>query len=221
MLLARFSLRGSLALAAGAVLAACAQHGTMLPSSPLAPAFTGGALQSIALPDATPPKCKGQKDTKKYSSLTVTLSTKGGSFCIPAYRGFGGSIKYPGANPSVKLGLISSTTDYNKLPQLGSGKPIFYLQLALSGGTTFGANVPAGGGLAAKKIVPGKSYTAFGEAVVDSIPVAFTPCYAVATKSKYGGAIGGLGTLLKNQSVPTSASGFIEIYPGAQTSGKC
>src|SRR5579875_2684292 len=140
-------------LIASGMLAACAQHSGALPT-------VAGLQQATGLPDASPPACKGQKTTSKYASLTVTLSTKGGSFCIPAFGGFGGSVKYPSVNPSVKLGLISSTTDYAHLPQLGSGTAIFYLQLALSGGTTFGADAPAGGGLTSKKIVPGKPYTA-------------------------------------------------------------
>ena len=137
MLFARFFFRGSSAIVTGALLAACAQHGSGLtPSTSLAP-------QQGALPDVGPPACKGQKDTKQYASLTVKLSTKGGSFCIPEFGGFGGKIKYPSANPAVKLKLISSTTDYNHQPQLGQGTAIFYLQLAISGGTKFGDNVSA------------------------------------------------------------------------------
>ncbi len=216
----RFWMRGSLAAIAAALMAACAQHGVMLPSTSYAPAF-GGASQPLLLPDLTPPKCKGQKTTKQYASLTVTLSTKGGMFCIPAFGGFGGTIRYPSANPSVKLKLISSTKNYNHQPELGKGTPLFYLQLAISGGTSFGTNLPAGGGLTAKKLIPGKPYTAYGQAVIDSIPFNFTPCYTIATKGKYGGAIGGIGTLLKGQIVPFAATGVIEIYSGKEASGKC
>ncbi len=207
-------IRSAAVLLASGMLAACGQHSGALPPA-------AGLQQATALPDAGPPACKGQKTTGKYASLTVTLSTKGGSFCIPAFGGFGGKVKYPSVNPSVKLGLISSTTDYAHLPELGSGTAIFYLQLALSSGTTFGANAPAGGGLTSKKIVPGKPYTAFGEAIIYSIPLKFSPCYTIAGKGKYGGVIGGLGTLLKNQSIPVKASGFIEIYSGKQAASKC
>ena len=65
-----------------------------MPATSLAP-------QQGLLPNAGPPACKGQKDTKQYASLTVKLSTKGGSFCIPEFGGFGGKIKYPSANPAV------------------------------------------------------------------------------------------------------------------------
>jgi len=197
------------------LLAACgSQGGAAFPSTSLAP-------QSFVLPDLTPPSCKGQKDNKDYATLTVTLLTKGGSFCIPEFGGFGGSVEYPTVDPSVKLTETSSTTDYDNLPQLGSGTAIFYLQLALSGGTAFGSNVPAGGGLTSVKILAGKPYTAFGEATIDSIEIKFTPCYSIAKKGKYGGVIGGLGTLLKGQIVPSAASGFIEIYSGKQATNKC
>jgi hypothetical protein len=168
MTLVRFPIRGVLCAATAAILAACSQHGAFTPSTSLVP-------QQIALPDLTPPKCKGQKSSKHYASLTVTLSTEGGSFCVPEFGGFGGTIKYPGANPSVKLKLISSTKDYNHQPQLGTGTAIFYLQLAISGDTAFGTQVPAGGGLAAKKIVPGKPYTAYGQAVISGFSFPFGP----------------------------------------------
>jgi hypothetical protein len=211
----RLSFRGLLVIATAALLAACAQHGDpMLPSTSI-------ATQALAMPDAKVPKCKGQKTTKEYASLTVTLSTEGGSFCIPRFGGFGGTVNYPSANPSVQLQLISSTSDYDNLPQLGSGSAIFYLQLAISGATQFGANTSAGGGLTSKDIVPGDAYTAFGEAIVYGFKYHFTPCYTIATKGTYGGVIGGLGTLLKDVDIPAKASGFVEIYSGEQSSSEC
>jgi hypothetical protein len=211
----RFTVHTSLVLAAAAALAACAQQGSAIfPSSSI-------ASQSLVLPDATPPKCKGQKSTKKYAELTVTLSTGGGSFCIPEFGGFGGSVEYPTVDPSIKLTEISSTSDYDKLPQLGSGTAIFYLQLATSGATFFGEDVPAGGGLTSAKIVAGKPYTVFGEATIGTLEYHFTPCYATATKGKYGGVIGGIGELLKGQLLPAAAKGFLEVYSGEQTSSKC
>lgn len=215
MPLRRLLLRIAFCALPASALAACSTHGAApLPATAFAP-------PAGALPDAGPPVCKGQKTTKNYASLTVTLSTKGGSFCIPAYGGFGGSVKYPGANPSVKLKLISSTKDYSHLPQLGQGTAIFYLQLALSGGTSFAPRVQAGGGLTSKTIVPGKSYTAYGQATISGFTFSFGPCYSVATKGKYGGVIGGIGTLLKGESIPVAASGVIELYSGKQTSTKC
>jgi len=205
-------MRGSLAALAAALLAACAQHGsTVLPSNAFTPAWNM----------AVPPNCKGQKTTKQYASLTETLSTQGGSLCIPSFGGFGGKIKYPSANPSVNLSLISSTTNYDQLPELGQGTAIFYLQVALSGGTSFGGNVRAGGGLTSATIVAGNPYTAYGQAKIDGFKLNFGPCYTIATKGKYGGVIGGIGTLLKGVRVPAAAKGVIEIYSGQQTSKTC
>jgi hypothetical protein len=209
----RFALNASSALAAAVLLSACAYESIPLTSG----AFTTQAER----PAVAPPSCKGQKDAKQYASLTVTLSTKGGSFCIPAFGGFGGTVEYPSADPSVKLKLISSTTDYNHQPQLGSGTAIFYMQLALSSGTDFGDDAKAGGGLAGKAIVAKKPYTIYGQATVLGFKFDFGPCYVVATKSKYGGAIGGVGTLLEGEDIPSKATGIIEIYSGQQTSKQC
>jgi hypothetical protein len=176
---------------------------------------------AAAMPDLAPPACKGQKDSKNHATISEKLLTKGGSLCIPAFGGFGGTIQYPSAKPSVKMKLTSSTTNYNKMPELGPGTALFYLQLAISGATNFGNNVPAGGGLTAKKIVPGDPYTAFGAATIFGVTFKFTPCYTIATKGKFGGLIGGVGTLLKGQMVPSAATGVIEIYSGKHAGGKC
>jgi hypothetical protein len=215
---ARLCSRGAPIIAAAALLTACAQHGATLPAMT---AVDGDATQRVIQPDLTPPQCKGQNNAKDYASLTVRLSTKGGAFCIPAFGGFGGTVKYPSANPSVKLSLISSTTNYDDMPELGEGTAIFYLQLALSSGTVFGKNVSPGGGLASQSIVPGDPYTIYGQAVVDRVKVNFGPCYVIATKSKYGGVIGGIGSLLKGESVPVPATGVIETYSGQQTNTTC
>jgi hypothetical protein len=211
---------GAVALS-GTLFAGCAMHsGNLVPASlsaglPLAPA-------AFISPDAGPPACKGQKTTKQFASDKEKFLSKGGSICIPAFGGLGGSITYPPANPSVSVSLISSTTNYNhKLPSLHAGTPLFYLQLSIPSGTSFGQSAPAGGGLSGKPITAGKDYTAFGQAVIDGFPFNFSPCYAVATKGKYGGTLGGVGTLLKGQSVPGAASAVLEIYSGKFASGKC
>jgi hypothetical protein len=215
----RYRFYYAIVLFVGEMLAGCAGHSasTLLPST---------SAPSLLAPMAAPPKCKDEKVNSKFGSVRVTLSTKGGSFCIPAFGGLGGDILYPSANPSVKVKLISSTTNYNRaLPSLGSGTPVFYLQLSLSGFTMFGTNVPAGGGLAGKKLIPGKTYTALGVAVAGTLVVKFKSCYADAAKSNYGGTISGLGTLLKGVSIPGvrggGAKGVVEIYSGKQTSAKC
>lgn len=215
MSILRCSILGVGAVVTGLMLTACAQQsGAALPA-PLA------ASQRISLPDSNPPQCKGQQTEQYYATVTAKLKTKGGAFCIPEFGGYGGKVQYPSVTPSVRLTLTSSTTNYNNLPELGSGTAIFYLQLAISGATSFGSNTKAGGGLTSASIVAGDDYTAFGEAIVFGYHYKFKPCYAVATQGKHGGVIGGLGSLLKDVDVPTSGSGFIEIYSGQQTSTQC
>lgn len=199
-------------LLAVALLAGCATHaGGIVPP-------TNG--EAVFAPDLVPPSCKGQKTTKQYASLTEKLLAKGGSLCIPAFGGFGGTITYPPANPAAKIALTSSTTNYDGMPQLGNGTPIFYLQLALLSRTTFGNDVQAGGGLESKTIKPLKAYTAYAAVKAFGGWVPLAACYTIAKKSKYGGQIAGLGTLLQGQKVPPT-SGVVEIYPGKQTGSKC
>jgi len=216
MLLGRLKTSVATALAAATLFAGCAQHGV----AALPPA-SSGPMPPPVRGQAKLPACKGQQTTKQYALLTVTLSTSGGSFCIPKFDGFGGSVKYPAADPSVNLTLTSSTSNYDGLPELGSGTAIFYLKLSLSGATSFGSKVAHGGGLASKHIVVGQTYTVFGQAKVFGFPYNFTPCYVTAVKSRFGGTLGGIGTLLEGQSVPAAATGVIEIYQGQQATEEC
>jgi hypothetical protein len=210
-----FQPRDMVSLLVAAFLCACAGHSTtaLLPSA---------AAPSLLAPMAVPPQCAGEKAGPKYGSATAIVSTRGGSFCVPAFGGFGGDILYPDANRSVKVGLISSTSNYNHgLPSLGRGTPVFYLQLSFSSVTTFGTSLPAGGGLAGKKLIPGKTYTAFGQGRAGLLFFRFKPCFLNAAKSNYGGIISDLGTLLKAKTIPGKATIVIEIYPGRQTGAKC
>ncbi|HLX25371.1 MAG TPA: hypothetical protein VKR05_00145 [Candidatus Cybelea sp.] len=206
-------LRAMPVVAAAALLQACAHSAGLVPG--------GAAATQAALPLANPPMCKGQKNSKDHASVGETLSTKGGSLCIPEFDGFGGKVKYPAANPSVQVTLTSSTTDYDNMPKLGKGTAIFYLQLAISGGTTFDNKVRRGGGLTAAAIEPGYSYTVYGQAVIFGVKFNFGPCYAVAKNGKYGGVLGGIGTLLKGEQVPYAANAVLEVYSGQQTSSPC
>lgn len=206
-----------LVLLVTAFLSGCAVHsaGGVVP-------LTSDATIAGVVPDTGPPPCKGQKTYGQYASIKEQLSSMGGSLCIPTFGGLGGSITYPPASPSVGVSLTSSTTNYNgKLPSLHSGTPIFYLQLRIAGSTTFGQNAPAGGGLTGNAIKPGKPYTVYGQAKIFGFPVNLNPCYVVATSGKYGGVIGGVGTLLKGQKIPANTYGVIEIYPGKSASSKC
>jgi hypothetical protein len=171
--------------------------------------------------NTAPPDCKGQKTTKQYASVEEQLKTGGGKACVPAFGGFGGKMAYPNLSPSVSLQLIDSTTNYDKMPELGSGTPILYIQLSISGQTSFGQTLPKGGALVGSGITPGKTYTTFGQASAFGIKENLPPCYAVAGKNKYGGSLTGLGTLLQGESVPTAATAVAEIYPGKQATQKC
>jgi len=205
-------LSGSLAIVAVLAFSACAQHGgALLPT----------ASQAVAIPDRTPHKCKGQVNESEYATLSAKLKTGGGSFCIPAYGGFGGKLNYPSVSPSITLTLSTSTQNYDNFPTLGSGTPIFYLAFTTSGEVTFGGKIKSGGGLTGKQIIAGDPYTAYGEATIYGYKAKFGPCYTTATKGKYGGVVGGIGGLLKNEQIPFKVSGVIEIYSGEQTSMQC
>jgi hypothetical protein len=205
-------LSGPLAIVGVLIFSACAQHAAApLPAAP----------QAIAIPDRTPPSCKGQVNKSDYATVSGSLKTTGGSFCIPAYGGFGGQLRYPSLSPTISLTLDAGTSNFDNFPTLGSGTPIVYLGFSTSAGTTFGSNLKSGGGLAGKQIVPGDPYTAYGEATVYGDKVKFGPCYVTATKSKYGGEIGRIGALLKGEDIPFKVSGVIEIYSGEQTGMEC
>lgn len=205
---------GALAIAAVIALAACAQHG-VTPSLP---------SQAYGLPNtSTPPDCKGQKTLSDYATIAKNLKAGGGKFCIPAFGGWGGDLRYPSVKPSVKLTLSDSTDNWDNFANLlsSSNDPLFYMQFSISGGTQFGSKLKAGGGLTSATLVPGDTYTAIGQAKVFGFKVKLGPCYIVATKGKYGGVISGLGALVKGQDLPEAVTGIIEIYSGQLTSTDC
>lgn len=209
---------------AAALLAGCAGGmGAAVPSGPgrtMDLDAVRAMMPYAATPAIVPPACKGQKKTKQYASDTEKMTAAGGTLCIPAFGGFGGSITYPPANPAVKVTLTSSTTNYDNLPNPGTGTAIFYLQLALLGNTRFGPSAPAGGGLASAAIKPKRAYTLYGAVALGSLWISFPPCFAIAKKGKYGGQISGLGSLLAGQSLEQT-TGVVIVYPGKQSTTKC
>jgi hypothetical protein len=219
----RASLSCAFLLATTAALGACAQHGasTLLPSS-LSPQASSLSPQAFGpLASSTPPPCTGQKNSKKYSTASTQLNTKGGSFCVPSFGGFGGSIAYPSVKPALKLKVTSSTSNYKHFPGLGSGTPIFYLQLSIPKPVKFGHNIKDVNGLTAATIKSGSPYTMFGQAQVYGSTVPIGPCYSVASSGKYGGVIGAIGGLFEYADLPFKATAFIEVYSGKQTKTKC
>jgi hypothetical protein len=199
-----------LALAASCAMASCGQrYGAALP-----PAATAQAA-------VAPPQCKDQRTRPKYAQTRVKLKTRGGSFCIPEFHGFGGTMQYPGVGRSVELVLRSSTQDIYDEPLLGSGTPIFYLNLHFLAGTQFHTKVKSSGGLTSAKITAGQIYSAFGIVAVGHLVRMLTPCYAVATQGPYGGILPGLGQLFSDATITGAGFGVIEIYPGMQVSQEC
>lgn len=198
-------------------LAACSQNsgGGFLPSS----ARFSGAL-ARAYPPAAPPACKGQKTAKGYAYVTETLSTKGGVLCVPAFGRFGGTVPYGPANPPVKIKLTTSTTNYNnKLPQLGNGPPLLYTQFAFGGNSKLGTKAQGDITFTGVKIAPGKAYTLFGQFIVNGKRMNSKPCYAIASKDKYGGVFDA-GKPLADESI-TQGTLIGELDPGKQTDTKC
>jgi hypothetical protein len=213
------SIAGStLAILATIVVAACAQHAATLPAAPLSSAY---AAESLISPATDPPKCKHQKDTKKRASLTVKIARAGGSFCVPEFGGFGGSIEYPKANRADELTIRTSTSNiYNEL-LLGSGTPIVYLNLHFHSNTIFGGHVRSSGGLESAQIDAGQPYTAYGIVAVGHLDLMFPPCYSTATSGAYGGVLPDLGGILRNITITGNGYGVIEIYPGEQVTSQC
>jgi hypothetical protein len=211
------SIKRALSICAGSVLlASCASA-----MSPLtAPAVT--VTNAVAMRGSSVPQCKGQQNSSTHASVKQKFSTTGGTLCVPAFGGWGGTIQYPAAKPPVTLTLTSSTTNWNNLmPPLHAGKPLFYVALALSGPTTFGTGSVSGGGVVSAALVPKKPYTIYGEALFGTFRAALKPCYAIATATPSGGQLAGLGALLQKQNVPERATGVVEVYAGKSSGVKC
>src|SRR5580692_8055362 len=71
-----------------------------------------------------PPACPRQRTKMTYGGHSAELRPSGGSFCIPAFGGFGGSLQYPGDDRPVILSIRTSTENIYNEPLLSSGAPI-------------------------------------------------------------------------------------------------
>ncbi len=180
----------------------------------------GYAPSSILLPEAGPHACKGQKTTKTSSSVVETLSSKGGSLCIPTFHGLGGSLEYPGAKPSGKVTVTSTTID-SGFPYPGSGTPVLYLQIALPAATQFASKLRAGGGLTGKTIKAKSDYTVFSNYLEYNLWHAGSSCYEVAKHGQHGGVLASLSQVLEGQSIGGPYTILFEIYPGQQSATSC
>jgi hypothetical protein len=168
-----------------------------------------------------PPACTGQRTKASYGSSSARLTKSGGSFCVPAFGGFGGSIEYPKVERSVKLTVRTSTQNVYNEPLLGTGTPIVYLNVHFHAGTHFAAHVKSMGGLTSEAIQAGATYTAYGIVNVGHLSLMFPPCYSDATQGPYGGVLSNLGELFIDTTITGAGFGVIEIYPGAQVSEEC
>jgi hypothetical protein len=198
------------ALATALMLAGCSQFAGSVPPP-----------ETTVRVATAPPQFKNQHTRGKYASIRVKLKTKADSFCVPEFHGFGGTIEYAGVDRSVELALRSSTENIYDEPLLGSGAPIFYLNLHFLAGTQFGSKFKSQGGLTGATIQSGQPYTAFGVVAVGHLVLMFPPCYAVATQGAYGGVLPGLGALFSDTTITGAGYGVVEIYPGMQVSQEC
>jgi hypothetical protein len=195
-------------------LAGCGGSQTSITNAVPAPATAARALTG-------PPTCKGQRTTKKFGSISVKLKTKGGSFCIPEFGGFGGSMQYPGVERSVKLTIRTSTENIYNEPQLGTGASIVYLNLHFHAGTQFRSKLRSTGGLTSPTIDAGSTYTAYGIVAFGKLDLMLPPCHTVAKKGPYGGVLPNLGHLFSGATIVGVGYGVIEIYSGEQVNQKC
>jgi hypothetical protein len=179
-------------------------------------------LSTMSMRVATaPPACARQRTTMTYGGHSQELTGHGGSFCIPAFGGFGGSLQYPAVVRPVTLDVRTSTENLYNEPQLGSGTPIVYLNLHFHAGTHFGSKLKSQGGVTSQAIQVGSSYTAYGIVAVGHLSLMFPPCYSVAVQGMYGGVLPNLGNLFAGTGITGAGYGVIEIYPGAQVSQEC
>lgn len=224
----RFVLTAS--VLAVSVLAACSG-----PTSLVAPtttqAFDGVDKFAIRMgrPDvAKIPSCKGQKTTKDDASLGAkALSTKGGTLCVPLFKGWGGSISYPGPTTSgVTMSLTSSTTAYSggAWPPAPPGTAVFYLRFTLNGsGVDFNSKVSGSGDLASKTLKAKQKYTIYAALEeTASLWLGLANCYESATIGKYGPDLSTVGKAVFAGHHLFGGSGVIEIIPGqVGSASKC
>ncbi len=201
------------AVIAATIVSACG-------SQPTATMPAVNAPSANVQPQAGPAACKGQKTTKKYSSVAETLLGKDASLCIPTFAGLGGALAYPAAKPSGKVTVTSTTID-NNFPYPGSGTPVFYLEIALPAATTFGNTLRAATGLTGKKIKAKTDYTVFLSYLKYGFWYGGPSCYTTSTAGKFGGVVGKLGSVLKGQSFAGSYTILLEVYPTQQSATAC
>ncbi len=208
---------------ASALLAGCAGSAALVPQQ-ITAIPPGGVAGLGAVPSVVaPPKCKGQKNTKEYATVAKqTMKAAGGGLCVPAFGGWGGALQYPSINMGYTVALTSSTKAYKPslFPPPGSSKPIYYLQYTFNGFPSFGGTLPKGSPLVSAHVSAKKKYTI---QLWENVIVGWSElssCYAVAAKSKYGGALSKVGQVFAGQFY-RETSGVIEVFGGQLASNQC
>ena len=199
---------------AGALLHGC---GGSAPPAALIP--TGSRYQAswnVSDGGGTPPKCKGQVRIPHGAQVLERISRRADVLCVPSFGGFGGELGFPEARPPGNIELI---VESSHAFELGNVKPIFTLEWLPGWQFSFGPKAPPGG-ITGRKIIPGKTYTAYGEYTFDGGHTFVGPCYSVASRGKFGGVFKDLGTLMERR----SGSFFVWtlwIYPGDEAKRRC
>ena len=218
--------RSLAAAAAFLMLAGCAGGASVVPAGDLSPATVAPSyVDGGAIPDAGPPACKGQKNSKKYASgPKIQMKSAGTGVCVPSFGGWGGALQFPSVSPTPQsVSLISSTTAYDpsNFPPTGSQTGIFFIQVAFSGFPSFGTNLPSGNGIVSSHVKPKNPYSA--TLYVDiggGLWQIEGSCYSIAKKVTLGGGIARIGSIFKN-AVFRESHGVIVIFSGKLTTTQC
>lgn len=197
-----------------AMLAGCGGNAPSARLIPVGSAYKNS--QNVFDGTRRPPKCKGQAPIPHGAQVTERIARRPDVLCVPSFDGFGGELGFPGAHPPGPIKLMVNSSHYFKL---GNLKPIFTLQWLPGWQFSFGPTAPPGG-ITGRKIIPGTTYTAYGQYSFDGGSTKVGPCYSVASRGQFGGVFGNLGSLMEKR----SGSFFIwtlAIYPGNEAKRRC
>jgi hypothetical protein len=210
-------------LGAAALLAGCSANSAAIPAQTVFSAPSASSLLDLTVPDARASKCKGQKNSKDYATVSSEdVKAAGGSLCVPDFGGWSGALQYPATQTST-VTLTSSTKDYTgaTLPPPGSQKPIFYLQAAFKFPPEFSGTLPMGKPLVSSHLKAHKPYTI--QVSVYLFKLGWSgpnSCYQIAKKSKGGASLAAAGAVFEYQQFGESDTA-VEIFNGQLTSTKC
>ena len=200
-------------LSSAVVLAGCGDNGAVTP-------VTAGFQQTSRVAPATPrvPKCKGQTTVGHGAEVEERIPREGATLCVPSFRGFGGTLGFPGVDPAPEPIALRVTVPSRGMERDGAA-PIFNLQWLPSAQFRFGKSAPPGG-ISGATMIPGKPYTGYGVIGFKGSSKRVGPCYSIAAPGKYRGIFNDLGTLMENQG-GSFITWDLTIYPGKETKRRC